>query len=37
VIYHDACSLMHGQRITAPPRQLLADAGFRLREIPGAH
>ena len=37
VIYHDACSLMHGQRITAPPRQLLADAGFRLREIPGTH
>jgi glycolate oxidase iron-sulfur subunit len=37
VIYHDACSLMHGQRITEQPRQLLVDAGFTLREIPGKH
>ncbi|MFP6734311.1 MAG: glycolate oxidase subunit GlcF [Rhodospirillales bacterium] len=37
VIYHDACSLMHGQGVTQPPRQLLLDAGFRLREIPGKH
>lgn len=37
VIYHDACSLMHGQGITSEPRQLLLDAGFTLQEIPGKH
>jgi glycolate oxidase iron-sulfur subunit len=37
VIYHDACSLMHGQGITSEPRQLLRDAGFTVREIPGKH
>ena len=37
VIYHDACSLMHGQGITSEPRQLLVDAGFTLQEIPGKH
>ncbi|MEE2760860.1 MAG: heterodisulfide reductase-related iron-sulfur binding cluster, partial [Pseudomonadota bacterium] len=37
VIYHDACSLMHGQGVTAAPRKLLAEAGFALHEIPGKH
>jgi glycolate oxidase iron-sulfur subunit len=37
VIYHDACSLMHGQGITSEPRQLLLDAGFTLQEISGKH
>jgi len=37
VAYHDACSLQHGQKITRPPRDLLAAAGFKLREIPEDH
>ena len=37
VIYHDACSLMHGQGITEPPRQQLRKAGFNVVEIPGRH
>ena len=37
VIYHDACSLLHGQKVTAPPRQLLRDAGFEVTEVPGKH
>lgn len=37
VVYHDACSLLHGQRVAAPPRQLLRDAGFQVFEIPGKH
>lgn len=37
IAYHDACSLQHGQRVTAPPRALLRQAGFALREIPERH
>ncbi len=37
VVYHDACSLMHGQGITEPPRQQLRSAGFNVVEIPGRH
>ncbi len=37
VAYHAACSLQHGQKITAPPKALLARAGFALREIPEGH
>ncbi len=37
VAYHSACSMQHGQRITAPPKQLLAAAGFDVREIPEGH
>jgi glycolate oxidase iron-sulfur subunit len=37
VIYHDACSLMHGQGITQPPRDQLKAAGFDVLEIPGRH
>jgi glycolate oxidase iron-sulfur subunit len=37
VAYHAACSLQHGQRITAAPKQLLAKAGFRVREPAEAH
>ncbi len=37
VAYHDACSLQHGQKITAEPRALLRRAGFELVEIPEAH
>ena len=37
VAYHDACSLQHGQKIVAPPRELLAAAGFEVVEVPEAH
>jgi glycolate oxidase iron-sulfur subunit len=37
VAYHSACSMQHGQRITAPPRRLLAAAGFAVREVPDGH
>ena len=32
VAYHSACSLQHGQQITAEPKTLLARAGFRVVE-----
>jgi glycolate oxidase iron-sulfur subunit len=37
VAYHSACSMQHGQRITGEPRQLLANAGFTVVEIPEGH
>ena len=37
VAYHDSCSLQHGQRLTAPPRALLEDAGFDVREVVEGH
>jgi glycolate oxidase iron-sulfur subunit len=37
VAYHAACSLQHGQRITAAPKALLAMAGFTVREPAEAH
>ena len=37
VAYHSACSMQHGQRIAAPPRRLLAAAGFAVREVPDGH
>jgi glycolate oxidase iron-sulfur subunit len=37
VIYHDACSLLHGQKVTEPPRRLLREAGFEVIEVPGKH
>jgi glycolate oxidase iron-sulfur subunit len=37
VAYHDACSLLHGQRVTQPPRFLLRRAGFDVVEVPGQH
>jgi len=32
VAYHAACSLQHGQKVTRPPKSLLARAGFLVRE-----
>ncbi|MCX7374041.1 MAG: glycolate oxidase subunit GlcF [Alphaproteobacteria bacterium] len=32
VAYHSACSLQHGQKITALPKQLLQRAGFTVKE-----
>lgn len=37
VAYHSACSLQHGQRVHAAPRELLAAAGFTVSEIPEGH
>ena len=37
VAYHAACSLQHGQKITAAPKQLLAAAGFAVVEPADAH
>ena len=37
VLYHDACSLIHGQKVKIEPRLLLDNVGFDVREIPGKH
>jgi glycolate oxidase iron-sulfur subunit len=37
VAYHSACSMQHGQRITAEPKRLLAQAGFTVRDVPEGH
>ncbi len=37
VAYHSACSMQHGQRITAAPKALLERAGFTVLEIPEGH
>jgi glycolate oxidase iron-sulfur subunit len=37
VAYHSACSLQHGQQITAEPKALLRKAGFRVVEPPEGH
>lgn len=34
VVYHDACSLQHGQKVTAQPRRLLESAGFAVMNAP---
>ena len=37
VAYHAACSLQHGQQVTAAPKALLTRAGFDVREVPEGH
>ncbi len=37
VAYHAACSLQHGQKITAEPKTLLKAAGFAVKEPADAH
>jgi glycolate oxidase iron-sulfur subunit len=37
VAYHAACSLQHGQKITAAPKKLLREAGFEVVEPRDAH
>ncbi len=37
VAYHSACSLQHGQKIHAVPKQLLQKAGFDVVEVPEGH
>ena len=35
--YHSACSMQHGQQIDVLPKQLLTQAGFKVRDIPEGH
>ncbi len=37
VAYHSACSLQHGQKITKAPKELLAKAGFVVKEPGEGH
>ena len=37
VTYHSACSLQHGQKITAAPKALLQKAGFTVADVPEGH
>ena len=37
VAYHSACALQHGQKITSAPKNLLAAAGFEVKDVPEAH
>ncbi|WP_428489723.1 glycolate oxidase subunit GlcF [Rhodopila sp.] len=37
VAYHSACSLQHGQQVTAEPKTLLSRAGFRVVEPNEGH
>jgi glycolate oxidase iron-sulfur subunit len=37
VAYHAACSLQHGQRVLREPKQLLAKAGFVVKDVPEGH
>jgi glycolate oxidase iron-sulfur subunit len=37
VAYQSACSLQHGQKIHKQPKDLLAAAGFKVRDIAEAH
>jgi glycolate oxidase iron-sulfur subunit len=37
VAYHAACSLQHGQKVTAEPPALLARAGFEVVPVPEGH
>jgi glycolate oxidase iron-sulfur subunit len=37
VAYHSACSMQHGQCITAQPKDLLRAAGFTVKDIPEGH
>jgi glycolate oxidase iron-sulfur subunit len=37
VAYHSACSMQHGQKVDAMPKQLLTQAGFKVRDVPEGH
>jgi glycolate oxidase iron-sulfur subunit len=37
VAYHSACSMQHGQKIIALPKDLLKSAGFDVKDIPEGH
>jgi glycolate oxidase iron-sulfur subunit len=37
VVYHDACSMLHVQKVVEPPRALLRAAGFQVVDVPERH
>jgi len=37
VAYHSACSMQHGQKVEREPKELLAKAGFVVRDVPEGH
>lgn len=37
VAYHSACSMQHGQKVERQPKELLAGAGFIVRDIAEGH
>jgi glycolate oxidase iron-sulfur subunit len=37
VAYHSACSLQHGQKLTAIPKDLLSKNGFVVKDVPESH
>jgi glycolate dehydrogenase iron-sulfur subunit len=37
VAYHAACSLQHGQKVTAQPKELLSKFGFVVKDVPEGH
>jgi glycolate oxidase iron-sulfur subunit len=37
IAYQSACSLQHGQKVMAEPQELLAAAGFLVKEVPEGH
>jgi glycolate oxidase iron-sulfur subunit len=37
VAYHAACSLQHGQKVVSPPKDLLRQAGFTIRDVGEGH
>ena len=37
VAYHSACSLQHGQKIVAAPKELLCKLNFIVKDVPEGH
>jgi glycolate oxidase iron-sulfur subunit len=37
IAYHSACSLLHGQKITHVPKELLSKNGFVVKDVPESH
>lgn len=37
VAYHSACSMQHGQKVIEPPKKLLREAGFTVKDVPEGH
>ncbi len=37
VAYHAACSLQHGQKVVRPPKELLSNLGFVVKDVPESH
>ena len=37
VAYHAACSMQHGQKLIEPPKKLLREAGFVVKDVPEGH